>query len=462
MKKTLFLSIVWLNACAVTETPETGQTDDGQVTDTDPWPDDGSAWSQWVSIVSDGNVLAPGDVLQQTTAPAGMDVSSAFVLTLTNRSDQTLTLSDNPDDWLQAEGFTWIAPPPTSLEPEASAALSIAFNPSFATQAERYAATLRVPHTEASLTLTLEADVPRPLRMVLAGHHGYTLISDSYGTSFEQETFPTDTNGTEVTLGVVWGDGTFVRYGREDGWSSDAVYEYSVDGLSWHVATVAPGDWGFDCVYAFDAFLCARGAGYLTHSEWGNLFIHETIYRVGTFIQGLVKTETNVIGVGRGGTVAISMDPFGFQSHTSQSSYGDYQDVAYGQGVTVAVGGDAGYTISTSLDDGLNWTHQQWNGVNSWERMNRVVWENGLWLTQGTSNTLPSMLRSSNGQDWESLTDLGMTTSYTLLGGLNGWIFGLQGDGLFRTQDGLTWEQVHTFTTADRPNGFAAEAWEAP
>jgi len=72
------------------------------------------------------------------------------------------------------------------------------------------------------------------------------------------------------------------------------------------------------------------------------------------------------------------------------------------------------------------------------------------------------MMRSDNGLDWESLADHGMTTRYALLGGMTGWIFGTEGDGLFRTQDGLTWERVHTFTTSDRPVGFAAEQWTAP
>jgi len=417
-----------------------------------------------VSIVSDGEVLGPGDTLIKTSAPAGIDEPTPFYLTLTNRSAQTLTLSTDPNDWLQADGFTWTSSLPGTLEPEESALLALDFNPSMATAESIHSAALTIPHTEANLSLNLEAHVPRPLRIVMVGQYGYTLISDNYGASFDQEHFPTDTSGTEVTLGVAWGNDTFVRYSREDGWGSDAIYEYSADGQSWSPATVAAGGWAFDCAYGLGFFLCSRDyGGYLTRSDNGSLFIHERGAGVGTFIQALTFTDSNLIGAGRGGTLALSEEFIGFESYISDSARGSYNDIIYVDGLTVAVGGSSssGYTISTSANNGLDWSHQRWEG-STYSTLYNIVHEDGLWLIRGSGGELPSMLRSDNGLDWESLADHGMTASYSLLGGLNGWIFGVAGDSIYRTQDGLNWEPVHTFTTSDRPVGFAAEAWNTP
>ena len=433
--------------------------------DTDPWPDDGANWTQRVSIVSNGVVLAPGDTLRATTAPAGVDFDTFYALTLTNRTDEALTFPSDPTTWLDTEGFSWVSPPPTSLEPEASALLSLTFNPVETTTATVMEATLTIPVADDALSLTLAADVPRPLRMVLVGNHGYTLISDSYGASFEQEVFPMDSSGPETTLGVVWGDGTFVRYGRQAGWSSDATYEYSSDGLNWSPANVASGAWAFDCAYGQARFLCARGyGGYLTSSESGQLFIHDATNGVSTFVQAVTFSGNHFIGAGRNGLLAISDDFAGFGSYISDSTRGDYDDIASADGLTVAVGGyrTAGYTLSTSSDDGLSWTHQRWEGGNTYDGLRTIVHEDGLWLVQGSTGPLPVMLRSTNGLDWEDLETAGVTTSYQLLGGHNGWIFGRDDDQLFRTRDGVTWDLIHTFADEHRPVGFAAETWEAP
>jgi len=456
------LSLLLFAGCTANSPEETGPLDDTTVTDTDPWPEDGTDWSTQMSIISGGAVLAPGDTLKKTTAPAGLDEPVYFDLTITNRSPETMDLSSEPGDWLQAEGFRWTSPPPASLESDSSAQLTLSFSPVIAQTAQVYGASLHVPNTD--LTFTLQAHVPRPLRMVLVGNHGYTLISDNYGESFDLENIPTDTSGEEITLGVTYGNGTFVRHGREGGWGSDAVYAYSNDGEHWLAATVASGGWAFDCAFAFDAFRCARDAGYLTRSENGALFIHETAENPGTFIQGLAVTDTHLIGVGRNGTLAISNDGIGFQTYISDPSNGAYEDVASHDDVIVAVGGtySYGYTISTSTNNGVDWTHQRWSGEASWTRLGEVVHNHEVWLTTGTSSTLPRMMRSYDGLEWESLATYGVTTSYTLLGALNGWIFATSGDGLHRTQDGIMWSRVHTFTSADRPTGFAAETWEGP
>jgi len=440
------------------------ETGTDPIEDTDPWPDTPSTWSQPISIVSNGRVLAPGDTLSQASAPAGIDASQTYLLTLTNRSDAPLSFGNDPSMWMDAPGYSWLDTPPTSLAPNESGRLAIAFNPLIATESDTFGATLQIPNEDIDQVLHLEAVVPKPLRIVLVGNHGYTLISDTYGASFDIETFPVDTSSPETTLGVVWGDGHFVRYSRSGGWSSDAVYAYSSDGETWSPATVSDGGWAFSCTYGFDQFLCARGYGaQITRSDSGTVFIHESGNYVPTFILAVVATETQLIGVGREGMIATSEGFTEFETYTSESTRGEYPAISYADGTLVAVGGgrSGGYTISTSSNGGLDWTHQQWNG-GTHDGLQNIVHANGRWLVQGSSGTLPRMMRSADGLNWEDLSDLGLSETYTLLGSHNGWMFGYRDDGLYRTTDGLTWTQVHSFTTEHRPLFFAAEQWVSP
>ena len=320
MKAYFGLFLAGVLACG----PESGPVEDTgtvRVEDTDPWPDTPTDWSHPISVVSEGRVLAPGDTLSQPTAPAGIDHTHHYFLTLTNRSDAPLSFGDDPSMWMDAPGYSWLEPPPTTLAPNDSARLSIAFNPEFATQADLYTATLQFPNDTVDQVLHLEAVVPKPLRIVMVGNHGYTLISDTYGATFDIETVPSDTSSPETTLGVVWGDDQFVRYGRAGGWSSDAVYAYSANGDTWTPATVSTGGWAFSCTYGFEQFLCTRGYGaQITRSDSGTLFIHESGNYVPTFILAVVTTETQLIGVGREGMIAHSQGFTEFETYTSEPS----------------------------------------------------------------------------------------------------------------------------------------------
>ena len=113
-------------------------------------------------------------------------------------------------------------------------------------------------------------------------------------------------------------------------------------------------------------------------------------------------------------------------------------------GLTVAVGGQrsSGYTISTTTNDGLDWTHQRWTGSTNWEGLEDIVHERGLWLIRGSSGTLPRMMRSDNGLDWEP----GTLGQHSITSRWYEWVdFGpMTMDS--SEQDGLTWNQVHTLS----------------
>ena len=91
-----------------------------------------------------------------------------------------------------------------------------------------------------------------------------------------------------------------------------------------------------------------------------------------------------------------------FETYTSEPSRGEYSAITYANGTLVAVGGgrSGGYTISTSSNEGADWTHQRWTG-GTYDGLQNIVHANGLWLVQGSSGTLPRMMRSVDGVTWE-------------------------------------------------------------
>ena len=251
---------------------ETGEQDSAQER-YDPWPDDEVNWENVISVVYDGQLISSQDTLRFSTAPAGFNHESRIQLTLTNRSALTLQLDVNPLAWIDAEGFEWASAVPDSVEPQESIILELAFNPVSLTEEQTLSARLTVPMSEDDFNIDIEAIIPPPLRMIFVGDNGYTLVSDSYGTTFSHEQVPQDIGQTMLT--AAWGNGYFIRGSRFGGWSADGHYEYSTNGVNWNTAFVAGANFPFACDYGFDEFVCVRGYGaYFNHSTDPTIFLH--------------------------------------------------------------------------------------------------------------------------------------------------------------------------------------------
>ena len=459
-----------------TGTEDTGtedtDTEETQVEDTaeeyeDPWPDDEASMDNMLSIVSDGEIISENDTLRSVSAPAGIDACPSISFVLTNRSEAVLDLDDNPNSWMEEDGFYWISTLPSSLSPQESASIEFCFNSVSQAEANIIPITMNIPIVDAPYSLSIEVEVPPPLRMVLVGDNGYTLISDSYGADFSYEYIPEDIGQTMEN--ITWGNGRFLRGSRFGGWTADAYYEYSEDGITWTESTVGSGYWGFDCEYAFSHFLCVRGHGaYFTHSSDGAIFQHEvTSGGIGTFINDIVWTGTHLVGVGREGNRAIATTTESFDPETviEDETLGILTAVAVGEGLLVAVGGTDAYVISTSADGGVTWTDQLSPG-SPYARLQSVFYNNSVWLVGGHNSNDGWLLRSFDGYNFEIITSI--NSRYMLLGESNGWFVAYQWSSatseatLYRSQDGETWENVYTFPEEIRPVSMASEKWIAP
>ena len=178
----------------------------------DPWPEEEVSWENVLSAVYEGEVLSSGASLSFTSAPAGIDAATSIQITLSNRSDQEITFNPDPSAWLDADGFSWGSTPPTSLASQESITIALLFNPVTMQEEADLSMVITVPMSELSYSIGLDISVPRPLRMVLVGHNGYTLISDSYGADFFYEYIPEDIGQTMLTS--TWGNGLFLRGSR--------------------------------------------------------------------------------------------------------------------------------------------------------------------------------------------------------------------------------------------------------
>ena len=428
----------------------------------DPWPDTDANWTNSVSVVQDGSVLSPGADLELTSAPAGVDHTTTLQLSLTNRSEEVLSLDSSPQAWLSEDGFEWSEPLPDALQPGETTVVSLSFNPVNRETEALLEHTLTLPFQEAPVTFHLVTSVPSPLRLILVGDGGYTLVSDTYGRAFEHEHIPSSTEQT--LMDAAWGSGVFIRAIRPGDWFSEGVYEFSPDGVLWQTATVSGSDFPFACDYGFDEFLCVRGYGaYFTHSPDGEVFQHEDTYgNVSTFINDLLYTDGRFVGVGREGTraIAVGLESFDSSSVVTNSDLGDLNSVAAGNGRIVAVGGSGNYAVSTSEDGGLTWTERSFSHDHLYARFDAVAFNGSYWLATGSNSIDYPVYRSSDAEEWTPVTS--GPAGLHVLGAHNGWFLATYDGEVHRSEDGETWSSVHTIPSGMGLSAMAAERWEAP
>lgn len=440
------------------EEPDTG-IEDTAPSHSDPWPEDEISWENLLSIVYDGEVVTPGAPLSFTSAPAGIDNTTTIRFTITNRSTQEFTINPDPAAWLVADGFAFGETLPSTLAPDESTVIELHFNPVFAREASTVTENLTIPIEAIECAIVIDGSIPRPLRMVLVGDNGYTLVSDSYGEDFFYEYIPQQ-DIEQTMLASTWGNGVFLRGSRFGGWSSDGFYEYSEDGITWNESVVSGSNFPFSCAYGLGEFLCVRGHGaYLSHSTDGSLFLHEITYAgISSFITDILFNGEHFVGVGREGyrVIATGIESFDSASVLFDEDIGNLNDLDQGDGLIVAVGGTDQYAISTSADGGYSWTDQTFNQA-PYARLATVAFTNGIWVTQGYSNTDPQMYRSFDGYTWDPIT---MTTRYSILGTHNGWFIGSTDTGIYRSQDGENWTEVHILPDEMSVVSMSTEKWE--
>jgi hypothetical protein len=409
----------------------------------EPWPEGPLAVAPPVTLVAEGRTLASGERLALRTGPAGRVGRVTLALTVTNRTDEPLSLGA-PADWLafpEGAGVVWETPPPASLAPDASAPLVLAADGLAATAGTTWDVILAVPGTD--LAVTVRVVVPRPLRLIVGGDGGFIAASEDGGASFRVETPASGASDPTRLRSISWGEGRFfMSSAAGQAWSAYGVYATSLDGLSWTPSAVAPDGWTSQCTHAFGQFVCAR-SGAFTWSEDGRVVIHEATAWT-PLVNALATDGTKLVGVGRNGRRAISLDGRRWTEEHPHALGNEYGAVTYGGGRFVAVGGLDNYVISTSLD-GVSWTDQVW-APSRWARMTGVAWNGRIFLAAGANNDARPLWRSTDALTWENIPETGRWESYELLGAFDGLFYGVRRyadrAGLFRSTDGSVWQEV--------------------
>ena len=452
--------LVGLAACA----PDPDGATDTWTPDTAPgpwdpgWPDPAPEPVPGLSLVIDGELLANDARVERTSAPARAQRSLDLEVALVNRSDDVLTLSSELADWIPS-GAGWSAPtpPPGSLAPGQVASFTLRYVPAGETAAIARADILTVPVTPepagGALSVTLAMTVPRPNRAVLVGDGGWTATSDDGGRTWTAD--PPPATADARARGVTWGEGRFFRaWATGQAWAEDGRYAWSEDGQTWHVAAVADDFWPSECAWGMDRFLCVRGDA-ITWSESGATVVHEAT-RWANMLNTVAWTGEAFVAAGRGARRARSADGTTWADEATAPFTDEWRDIAC-QGTTcVVVGGSNRFATGVSTDGGATWTDQSF-AESTYARLEGVTWTGERWVATGISNADPQVLWSADGLTWSPVDGLARGDTWTLLGSLEGAVFGVRRGALHRSEDLRTWDVVLPEATGVSIRALAVE-----
>jgi len=407
------------------------------------WPDPSSASAAALTVVHDGEVLADGSVVRFDALRAGEDGEVRVRLQLTNRGGRLLALSPDGADWVESadDGF-FLGPPPADLDPDATAVLDVWFTSASATAGGEAIADLAVPGLDDPLRLRLVADVPRPARTLLTGGSGYLAISDDRGQTWTDVVVPAtqDTARHQVT----WGSGRFLHtFADSTEWQANGVYRWSEDGETWQDSAATDAFWVTDCTWGLDRFLCLR-AQEISWSTDGANFIHEA-NGWDAMLNAVVFAGDRFIAVGRDDRKVTSTDGASWTAETGGAFEDDWADVAFADGLLVAVGGTNRQMVSVSSDLGASWSDQELH-ASQYASLSGVAWFDGAFWTSG--NGTPGFWRSSDGVSWSQVT-FGAGGEPRILGVVGGALLVAvspwqQPGQVFRSEDGENWVSVLT------------------
>ncbi|MCK6519843.1 hypothetical protein L6R49_00220 [Myxococcota bacterium] len=354
-------------------------------------------------------------------APARGDALTLTV-TLQNGCDERLRLLGHPDEWVTGAGFSLESLPPVLLEAQASATISLRFEPGDEGLAEG-AFSLPYDHPGSPLALPLSATVGPPLTLVLVGDGRHVLTTHDYGETAALDSYETLTaHGDALQRGVCAGGGRFVAVGG----NSDRRWWTSEDGVTWAASSSSGSPIGA-CAYGDGLFvgfdgLPLRSTDGLTWTGGG--------YSPGEHLRAMTFGGGAFVAVGDAGRVAITEDGVNWlvDQTICEEALGV---VVYGDGVLVAAG--ASGRVARSDDGGITWSLDT-VGDGTWRGL--VYGDGAFFLGDGAT-----LYRSEDGERWEYVNAVD-STPVAALGGL---LFGISGQTLTRSEDGgLSWSPMIT------------------
>ncbi|MFC3803947.1 S-layer homology domain-containing protein [Cohnella sp. GCM10012308] len=150
------------------------------------------------------------------------------------------------------------------------------------------------------------------------------------------------------------------------------------------------------------------------------------------------------VAVGANGAILTSTDGTNWTSRTSGAPITSLNDVVYGNGKFVVVGNSG--KILTSID-GSSWTTQDSTVTNS---LNGIVYGNGVFLAVGDTGRI---VTSPNGTDWTARPNSNGSALYEVTYG-NGMYVAVGANGTIMTSNNLTtWTKVTNSTTTNSLSG---------
>ena len=413
------------------------------------------SWKNELSLVYDGQLLHDQSVIEIASAPAGIAQPYDLAFSIHSLASQSLSLEGQ---WIDDGPLLWIDEPPQVLEPQQVASFSLRFDPQLCQQEEYITQQLTIPNH--SLAVRIDIHCPPPLRMVLIGDHGFTLVSDDYGNSFyEVDTAPSST--PLLAQSIAWGDGVFLRaYSKGESADGVGLYQYSNDGLLWFDSEALPDYAPADCTYGLGRFVCVR-ADTISWSVDGRRIEHEET--MGEFrLNSIVFRQDAFIAVGRGARRVRSTDALSWEAESFGVDHDTYYSMVQSSDIVVAAGGINRYFLSYSLDNGLSWSDIPYGGCPG-NYIESMSYTNGLFVAQGASACHHNMHYSSDGVDWSPIVELHPFDRFTLLGTHNGYFIAYaqdtDGTHIYRSNDAIEWSKHYTLPEGKNIRHMAAEVW---
>lgn len=421
------------------------------------WGETGLNWTQSLSVVHDGQLVQPNTSIFIETAPAGFSQTYKLTLKITNRSDELIVFTE--ENWIEGYGFELSTLPPDDLAPEETASLTIEIDPEPYLTAQELEGSIQIPGTQD--TYPLVAHVPPPLRVLLMGNGGYVLKSDDYGVSFEEVAPKTHTRPLRA---AAWGENRFVRaWADETQEDSTGFFEYSEDGMDWHLGNSDSLRAVWDCDYGLERFLCVRGDT-ISWSEEGIIWNHEeTLHDY--HLLDVLFWQDRFIGVGKGGRRVISLDGVSWSIENFSGNPDPYFAVAHSENLLVAVGGEDRYYASISEDQGQSWVNVPF-GQCSGDGLRSLVYIEGSFIAQGTSTCHHNMHQSNDGFLWLPVAETAPFEQYVILGTIQNLAISYRnqptGSALYSSTDAKNWNKLLDLPDDVVLKKMVSQRWNSP
>ena len=202
---------------------------------------------------------------------------------------------------------------------------------------------------------------------------------------------PVNSGYTQVLKAITYGNGKYVALSPEGG--NNVLY--STDAITWNTATAPNASWG-DLVYADNKFVAVSYSGD-PKSMYSTDGINWTASGSGITLNPAAITygDDKFVTVGNSGRTYYSFDGT-FNSGTN------FTDIAYGNGVFVAIGANKSPRGAYSYD-GINWTglSSGESGLSNQVNYQGIAFGNGIFVAVANSGSGSYGAFSSDGINWK-------------------------------------------------------------